>query len=908
MRPADEAPRRPRPLAWRLSVPVAVLVSLVMLAFGLYSAHRQLMLSERLLDQQGRNFAASMANALAEPLLLRDLERIDALLLAEAHGGVARRIHVLDQSNRVVADVEVVDGEVVPRYWPLGVAVEHGVEQAGGAALTLFQWLYGTGDAREFIHPIGGLEGSSGIGELHFQIDLAPLHRLQRELLVSNLLLLGVSLLVASGAVFWISHRPLQDLRRAARFAQGLDSRRGEMAPGSSSGAEIDQLFMALNRASVNLARQDAALNESRDFLDSITATLAEGVYVTDRAGRCVFMNPEAERLTGWSLPELGDEPAWRRLSDPVDDQPDPQATALAQGEVVRSDALLFRHRAGRRYPVELVAAPLRRAGETAGVVVAFQDISERKQAEREMRAARLGAEQASRAKSEFLANMSHELRTPMNAVIGMTELLFGTTLSAQQRNYVNTVQSSSRHLLGLLNDILDFSKIDAGKLQVEHIPFALPAMLDSVIGLVAAKAAGKGLELIIDVAPDVPWHLVGDALRTGQALVNYANNAIKFTEHGEVAIEVRVAERQASDLLLEFAVRDTGIGIGEAEMARLFRSFEQADNSTTRKYGGTGLGLAITRRLAELMGGQAGVDSRPGAGSRFWFTVRVGLGANEASMIDTRLHARRVLVVDDNAQARSLAVRMLETLGMEASAVASGASALASVAHASEAGAACDLVLIDREMPDLDGIAVARELARLRLTPRPLVVMTTADSGETTVHAAVVAGVADILTKPLTPWQLAEYLPRLFGPATPAPTAAPAPAAVDTSPLAGARALLVEDNEINQLVATALLNGLGIEVDVANDGAVALDRVRRAVYDVVLMDVQMPVMDGLTSTREIRKLPGMSPLPILAMTANVMAGDREACLAAGMNDYIPKPIERSLLVEKLLQWVKRAA
>jgi PAS domain S-box-containing protein len=212
--------------------------------------------------------------------------------------------------------------------------------------------------------------------------------------------LLGVSLLVATGAVFWISHRPLQELRRAARFARGLDSRRGEMASGSSSGAEIDQLFMALNRASVNLARQDAALNESRDFLESITATLAEGVYVTDRAGRCVFMNPEAERLTGWSLQELGDEPAWRRLSDPVEAQPDPQAAALAQSQVVRTDALLFRHRAGRRYPVELVAAPLRRAGETAGVVVAFQDISERKQAEREMRAARLSAEQASRAKS----------------------------------------------------------------------------------------------------------------------------------------------------------------------------------------------------------------------------------------------------------------------------------------------------------------------------------------------------------------------------------------------------------------------------------------------------------------------------------------------------------------------------
>jgi two-component system sensor histidine kinase/response regulator len=244
----------------------------------------------------------------------------------------------------------------------------------------------------------------------------------------------------------------------------------------------------------------------------------------------------------------------------------------------------------------------------------------------------------------------------------------------------------------------------------------------------------------------------------------------------------------------------------------------------------------------------------------------------------------------------------------MEASAVTSGAAALSSLERASGAGVAYDLVLLDRDMPELDGIAVAREMASLRLSKRPLVVMTTADSGETTIHAAVIAGIADILTKPLTPWLLAEYLPRLFGAATASPATASAPTALDVSALAGARALLVEDNEINQLVATALLDGLGIAVDVAGDGAIALDRVRQTAYDVVLMDVQMPVMDGLTSTREIRKLPGMSRLPILAMTANVMAGDRETCLAAGMNDYIPKPIDRSLLIEKLLQWVKRAA
>ena len=427
----------------------------------------------------------------------------------------------------------------------------------------------------------------------------------------------------------------------------------------------------------------------------------------------------------------------------------------------------------GRLRLLDVTKAPFRDAdGEFIGVLGIAHDITQRKQDEDDIRRAKELAEEATRTKSDFLANMSHEIRTPMNAILGLSHLILKTELSERQRDYVQKVESSGLHLMGIINDILDFSKVEAGKIELEQAEFELQSLLDSAIALVAEKSCAKGLDLVFDVAPDVPRHLVGDSLRLSQILVNFANNAVKFTEHGEIVVSAQVQQRVGDQLLMRFAVKDTGIGMTPDQMTRLFESFHQADSSITRKYGGTGLGLAISKRLAELMGGEVGVDSTAGAGSTFWFTALVGIGS------------------EPTATARSTQP------------------------------AAGD----------------ARQLL---------------------------------------------------------------------ASLQGARILLVEDNDINQIVASEILADAGLEVDIAHDGLMAIEMVQAIPYDLVLMDMQMPVMDGIAATIAIRQLAGFEDLPIVAMTANAMDKDRERCLQAGMTDYLSKPFEPAELWRVLLRWTR---
>jgi two-component system sensor histidine kinase/response regulator len=523
---------------------------------------------------------------------------------------------------------------------------------------------------------------------------------------------------------------------------------------------------------------------------------------------------------------------------------------------------------------------------------------------------ARMEAEAATKAKADFLSTMSHEIRTPMNAIIGFSSLALKTGLDNKQRDYVQKILQSGTHLLGIINDILDFSKVEAGKLSIEHTEFELEKVMENVSNLISEKATAKGLELVFSIGKDTPNYLVGDPLRLGQILVNYANNAVKFTEQGEIVVSVQLEEETESDVLLRFGVRDTGIGLTEEQKGKLFQSFQQADTSTSRKYGGTGLGLAISKKLAELMGGTVGVESEYERGSTFWFTARLGKGIARAKTFvpDPDLRGRRVLIVDDNDMSRVVLGDMLTGMTFIAKDVASGKAALEEIRSAEEGGTPYDIVLLDWRMPGMDGIETARAIRKLPLDRIPHMVMVTAYGREEVLKEAALAGLEDVLIKPISSSTMFDTMVQVLGGrlarASDEKKETPSLEGV-LAAIRGASILLVEDNEFNQQIAMELLTDAGFKVDLAVDGEKAVAMVSKNLYDIVLMDMQMPVMDGVAATREIRKEERFRDLPVVAMTANVMAADIERCMEAGMNDHVGKPIDPDELFGKLLKWVK---
>jgi PAS domain S-box-containing protein len=683
--------------------------------------------------------------------------------------------------------------------------------------------------------------------------------------------------------------------------------------------------------------RAETALRASEERTGAILDATPDATVIVDGDGRIVRVNAQTERLFGYAREELLGRPVELLLPERFRHvHLRHRAGYLAAPRPRRMGEhldLYARRKDGSEVPAEISLSPLETAEGTL-VISTIHDVTARMQAEQALEQSnqdleRANAElaRASRVKSEFLATMSHEIRTPMNGVIGMTGLLLDTPLTPEQRAYAETVRSSGEALLTIINDILDFSKIEAGQLTLEVTDLDVQRSVEDVVDLFAAQARDKGLELTSLVHHDVPSMLRGDPGRLRQVLTNLVANALKFTVQGDVVVRASLLEEQDQAVVVRFAVTDTGIGITPEDRTQLFQPFSQADSSTTRKYGGTGLGLAISKRLVELMGGQIGVESESGQGSTFWFSVPLGRSTTtcQADPAAADLHGKRVLVVDDNETSRQIVHYQLLSWGMLNGMAADAQSALAALRDAQQGGTPYDVAILDMAMPGMDGLELARAIkADPALAPIKLVMLASIGLRERgDDEAAWSAPIDAFLTKPVRQSQLYNSLMRvLTGSGDRRPIAAgerdsgaavPSPVAQRLSLAGRGRVLVVEDNAVNQRVAVRMLETRGYHADAVGNGREALDALAHIPYDLVLMDCQMPEMDGYATTAEIRRREqeqGMTArrTPIVAMTAHALEGDAEKCLAAGMDDYLPKPVTVQHLETVLTRWRPQTA
>ncbi|HEX8180227.1 MAG TPA: response regulator [Pyrinomonadaceae bacterium] len=684
--------------------------------------------------------------------------------------------------------------------------------------------------------------------------------------------------------------------------------------------AELERVNASLLEEMNERRRIEQVQHESDNLLHAIIEGTTDAVYVKDLDGRYLMINRAGARLLG------------REVADVIGKKDSELFSPEAARLIIAADRRVIA--SGRTQTFEEVGTaggqtrtylstkgPYRDTQENViGLIGISRDIRDRKLIEEELAESRDAALEASRLKSEFLANMSHEIRTPMNGIVGMTGLLLNTKLTRQQREFATDIQTSADALLTILNDILDFSKIEAGKLKLEEVDFDLHALVESVAEFAGRQARAKGIEMASLIYGDVPAHLRGDPGRLRQVLINLLSNAVKFTEAGEVVLRVTKSGEKDGHAVLRFTVTDTGIGIDEACQRRLFRPFTQADGSAARRYGGTGLGLAISKQIVEYMHGEMGVESTPRQGSTFWFTARLakqpGAGAQAPGAVQT-LRGVRLLIVDDNETNRKILQYQTEAWGMSNESAASGAEALAMLRHSAAAGEPFDLAVLDMQMPGMDGLTLARmiksdpDLAATRL------VMISSTDDPDDVERLKEVGVVACLTKPVRQSQLFNHLlSAIAGEAvtqevqthgaaggSPAPDVRPPRYA---APRKGGRILVAEDHLVNQKVLLHQLSELGYEADAVANGWQVLDALHKNSYDLVLMDCQMPGLDGYETTAEIRRREGdMHHTPVVAVTAHAFESDRQKCLATGMDDYIAKPVNPQTLKTIIERWLK---
>ena len=665
------------------------------------------------------------------------------------------------------------------------------------------------------------------------------------------------------------------------------------------------QQFINMNKLQEEVYLQNEELSLSEEKVRLVLDSVDNSIVGLDNKGSITSVNTAISKTLHYS----SDEILGKNIKFIFKNGDDKFIKSYKRGEVIhlKDEILIGKDRL--HVEVECNIAPIKKEGSVIGAVAVFRDISEQKKLQETLQLAKESADRSNKSKSDFLSNMSHEIRTPMNAIIGMSHLVLATDLNNKQRDYLEKIHGSTKSLLGIINDILDFSKIEAGKLDMEIETFRLDTVLENLSTLIAYKAQEKGIEFLFDIASDVPMALRGDSLRLGQVLTNLSGNALKFTHEGVIKIRIELLAMDKTNIRLKFSIEDTGIGMTEEQLSKLFQSFTQADTSTSRKYGGTGLGLSIAKQLVELMDGEIKVESRVEVGTTFSFDALFKLAdAVEGTIVEntfTDLNDLKILVVDDIEDTREILEQVLLSFKFRVSTASSGQEAI-DILESEDAKDPYKLVLMDWKMPEMDGIEASKNiLVNSKIPELPLIVMATAYSKEEVSMEIKENNLDGMLLKPFTPSDILDMVMNVFGKGVRKTNKVENKWMINTiESIAGAEVLLAEDNLINQQVASELLENVGLQVDIANNGLEAVDAVKHKAYDIVLMDLQMPDMDGFEATEIIRSNDEFKHLPILAMTANAMKEDKEKCLDVGMNDHISKPIDPGELFKTLVKWI----